>query len=214
MNEAQLIRKLQSVGKRAFVENYQLFESYAAGKISRESAIGTLVGSGVSNEAGAAIRVGNAKRIFDARKQRSALEMICDSRRISRSTFVQAESLLQVRSLVENGPYRLAISQIARYKRSGIDRAPRGRGEGLSETTAQAALSTGSRSHLVPSFGPSGALRATKFDHCAGMHRCRGAQGCAGTAPSNLSTPAVLRTTGVLLPSPPAIKKPPGGGIC
>jgi hypothetical protein len=76
----------------------------------------------------------------------------------------------------------------------------------MSETTAQAAYSTGSWSHLVPSFDPSGALCATKIAHCAGMYRCRGAQGCAGAAPSNLSTPAALRTTAVLLPSPPAIK--------
>jgi len=95
MNNEQLIRKLNSVGKKAFVENYEIFESYATGRISRDSAIDILVSSGVSNEAGAAIRVGNAKQIFNAKKQKAALNIICDSRRISRFTQAQAKSLLQ-----------------------------------------------------------------------------------------------------------------------
>ncbi len=95
MNERQLIRKLNSVGKKAFIENYEIFESYATGRISRDSAIDILVSSGVSNEAGAAIRVGNAKHIFNAKKQIAALNIICDSRRISRFTQAQAKSLLQ-----------------------------------------------------------------------------------------------------------------------
>ena len=45
MNEEQLIRKLNSVGKKAFVENYKIFESHATGRISREFAIDTLVSS-------------------------------------------------------------------------------------------------------------------------------------------------------------------------
>ena len=94
MNENELIRKLNSVGKKAFVENYEHFQSFATGRISREAAIDTLVSSGVSNEAGAAIRVGNAKLIFDAQKQKAALIIICKSQRISRFTQAQAESLL------------------------------------------------------------------------------------------------------------------------
>ena len=82
MNEKQLIRKLNSVGKKAFVENYRIFGSYATGRISRESAIEILVGSEVSNEAGAAIRVGNAKLIFDAQKQNGSVR---DS--VSKQTF-------------------------------------------------------------------------------------------------------------------------------
>ena len=95
MNEKQLIRKLNSVGKKAFIENYDIFESYATGRISRESAIETLVSSGVSNEAGANIRVGNAKQIFNAEKQRAALNIICNSQRVSPITLAQAGSLLQ-----------------------------------------------------------------------------------------------------------------------
>ena len=64
MNGEELIRKLNSVGKRAFVENYEIFENFASGNLSRESAIELLVSSGVSNEAGAAIRLGNVKQIF------------------------------------------------------------------------------------------------------------------------------------------------------
>lgn len=94
MNREQLIRKLNSVGKKAFVENYDIFESYATRRITRESAIDALVSLGVSNEAGASIRVGNAEQIFNAQKQIEALDIICDSRRVSRFTVVQAESLL------------------------------------------------------------------------------------------------------------------------
>jgi hypothetical protein len=95
MNNEQLIRKLNSVGKKAFVENYETFQSYASGQMSRESAIDTLVSLCVSNEAGANIRVGNAKQIFNAGKQKAALIIICDSLHISRITQAQAGSLLQ-----------------------------------------------------------------------------------------------------------------------
>ena len=57
--------------------------------------IDTLVSSEVSNEAGASIRVGNAKQIFNAEKQRAALNIICNSQRISSITLAQAKSLLQ-----------------------------------------------------------------------------------------------------------------------
>ena len=95
MNREQLIRKLKSVGKGAFVENYETYESYALGRISRQSAIDALVSSGVSNEAGAAIRVGNAKLIFDAQKQKEALIIVCNSKRLSSNTLAQARNLLQ-----------------------------------------------------------------------------------------------------------------------
>jgi hypothetical protein len=95
MNESELIRKLNSVGKQSFVENYDLFQSFAAGKISRESAVELLVKAGVSNEAGAGFRLGNARQIFNAKKQNSALAIICNSVRLSSIVLAQANELLK-----------------------------------------------------------------------------------------------------------------------
>jgi len=95
MNEEEIVRKLQSVGKQAFVENYCLFQNYASGSLSRDEAIEELVRLGVSNDAGAGIRVGNAKLIFDARKEMDALSIILDSRRLPSSVLVAARRLKQ-----------------------------------------------------------------------------------------------------------------------
>jgi hypothetical protein len=76
-----LIRKLKSVGKQAFVEHFDIFRKYASGHISREDAIETLVNLGISNEAGAAIRVGNAKIIFDAGLVIEALNLVLKAKR-------------------------------------------------------------------------------------------------------------------------------------
>jgi len=64
MEKEDFIRKLNSVGKRAFVENFDIFERYSSGRISKEQARAALVALGVSNDAGANIRLGNAKLIF------------------------------------------------------------------------------------------------------------------------------------------------------
>ncbi len=95
MNSEQLVRKLNSVGKMAFVENYETFRRFAEGNITRESAIEILVSAGVSNESGAAIRLGNAYQIFSVNKQKEALEMVCESRRIPGRSVAEAERILQ-----------------------------------------------------------------------------------------------------------------------
>lgn len=94
MNEEELTRKLNSVGKKVFVENYETFKHFAIGRISRESAVDVLVCKGVSNDAGAAIRLGNAKQIFKANKQKEALEIICNSQRVPRQSLAEAERIL------------------------------------------------------------------------------------------------------------------------
>ena len=94
MNHEELIRKLNSVGKKAFVENYEIFCRFAAGSITRESAIEILVSTGVSNVSGAAIRLGNAKQIFKANKQKEALEIICNSQRVPGQALAEAERIL------------------------------------------------------------------------------------------------------------------------
>lgn len=78
-NPDDLIRKLKSVGKRAFVEHFSVFRDYAANRIRREEAIAALVGSGACNPAGAAIRVSNARLIFNAGKVRDTLAIIQNS---------------------------------------------------------------------------------------------------------------------------------------
>ncbi|EPM5577924.1 hypothetical protein ACTNIH_002317 [Vibrio parahaemolyticus] len=43
MNDTDLDKKLKSVGKAAFVANYELFQNFSAGRVSRANAIETLV---------------------------------------------------------------------------------------------------------------------------------------------------------------------------
>jgi len=90
-------RKLNSVGKQAFVEQYELFQRFAAGSISREDAIAKLVDQGVSNEAGAAIRVGNAKLIFENAWESEALRLVLASKRLHHTILSEARSLLGAR---------------------------------------------------------------------------------------------------------------------
>jgi len=94
MNKNELTRKLNSVGKQSFVENYELLKRFASGAVSRESAIEELVKLGVSNEAGAAIRLGNASQIFKAHQQHLALTIITESSRLPQVVLLQANALL------------------------------------------------------------------------------------------------------------------------
>ncbi len=52
-----------------------------------------LIRLGISNEAGASIRIGNAKLIFDAQKEMDAIELILNSERIPLSTQEVARKL-------------------------------------------------------------------------------------------------------------------------
>ena len=89
-----LVRKLNSVGKQAFVEHFEIFRKYASGLISREDAIETLVNLGVSNGAGAAIRVGNAKIIFDAGLVLEALNLVLQAKRTPLSVPAAARRII------------------------------------------------------------------------------------------------------------------------
>ncbi|MDE1345580.1 hypothetical protein [Vibrio aestuarianus] len=82
MDDVELDKKLKSVGKAAFVSHYELFRDFTNGRISRADAIETLVTKKVSNEAGAAIRVGNAKLIFENSREQDALDLILQSNRV------------------------------------------------------------------------------------------------------------------------------------
>lgn len=83
MDDIELDKKLKSVGKAAFVSNYELFQNFTAGRISRADAIETLVRQKVSNEAGAAIRIGNAKLIFENGRELDALDLVLQSNRVN-----------------------------------------------------------------------------------------------------------------------------------
>lgn len=87
-------KKLNSVGKQAFVDHYKLFEQHAKGFVSREDAVAQLVDQGVSNDAGAAIRVGNAKAIFDHGWEHNALRVILASQRLPHKVLAKAKGLL------------------------------------------------------------------------------------------------------------------------
>lgn len=93
MKREELVRKLNSVGKQAFVEHFELFRKYASGVISREHAVDELVKLGVSNDSGAGIRVGNAKLIFESLKEKEALDLIIESNRLTSSVMTEARRL-------------------------------------------------------------------------------------------------------------------------
>ena len=93
MEKEELVRKLNSVGKQAFVEHFELFRKYASGMISREHAVDELVKLDVSNDSGAGIRVGNAKLIFESLKEKEALDLIIDSNRLTSSVVSEARRL-------------------------------------------------------------------------------------------------------------------------
>lgn len=95
MNEKELVRRLQSVGKQAFVEHFYLFQNCALGRLSRVKVVDELVRLGVSNSAGAGMRAGNAKLIFDARKEMDALSIVLESRRLPSSVLAEARKLRQ-----------------------------------------------------------------------------------------------------------------------
>ena len=93
MSVAILKRKLNSVGKQAFVEHFYLFQKHASGAISRKQAIYELVKHRVSNEAGAGRRVGSAKLIFDAKKEIDALSIVLEAKRIPASVIAAAKDI-------------------------------------------------------------------------------------------------------------------------
>jgi hypothetical protein len=93
MEKERLIRKLNSVGKDAFVTHYYLFKNYANGKITKENAIQKLVDKGRSNVDGASIRLGNAKSIFNEISDCEALRIIQKSKRLSAGIIELAKAI-------------------------------------------------------------------------------------------------------------------------
>ena len=94
MDDDDMIRKLNSVGKAIFIEYFSTFKSYAEGRLSRADCIEILVSNEVSNDAGAAIRVSNAKLLFDGKRECDALEVVAKSKRLSPDIIRAATQLL------------------------------------------------------------------------------------------------------------------------
>ena len=97
MNEQEMIRKLNSVGKTVFVLYFRLFLEYAEGKISKDKCIDELVEDKVSNYNGASIRCSNAKKIFDKKMECDALMTISKSRRLSSEVIQMAKKIITER---------------------------------------------------------------------------------------------------------------------
>ena len=72
VSPGQLDRRLRTVGKESFEEDYDIYEAYGTGRRSRDRCIDELVRRGCSNESGAGWRLGAAKAIFKAGKERAA----------------------------------------------------------------------------------------------------------------------------------------------
>ena len=98
MKTDELTRKLNSVGKSAFVQNFDLFESYFKGQLSKAECIEKIVRSGVSNESGAAIRCSNAILIFKNKQEIEALKMVIQSKRLPYEISVKAVELFTERN--------------------------------------------------------------------------------------------------------------------
>jgi hypothetical protein len=94
MQKEELVRKLNSVGKAAFVEHYSLFKSYAEGEISHQRCIDMLVASGISNSGGADIRISNASLIFRSKMEHEALALVAASARVPSSIVRAAKELM------------------------------------------------------------------------------------------------------------------------
>lgn len=82
-------RILNSIGKEIFIIYYFIFKNSITTDIVK-----ILIKDGVSNEAGARIRVGNAKKIFNNNLQIEALQLIINSNRISYATKEKAKRIL------------------------------------------------------------------------------------------------------------------------
>lgn len=89
MNEDGLVRLLNSIGKRSFVEDYEI---YSNKDLTMQRKIQVLSNRYSSN--GATIRVSFVDKIFKNNKQLDALQIIIDSPRITQSIKTKAKELI------------------------------------------------------------------------------------------------------------------------
>ena len=89
MNEEQLAKSLNSIGKRSFVEDYEI---YSNKELTVQKKIQILTNHYSSS--GATIRVSFAEKVFKNNKQLEALKLIIDSLRITQSLKDKAKELI------------------------------------------------------------------------------------------------------------------------
>ena len=82
MKATNLNRRLNSIGKAAFVKHFQDFKAYSSGEITKQTCIDRIISAGTSNWDGANIRCSNAKSIFNVNMQKEALEHVAKAKRI------------------------------------------------------------------------------------------------------------------------------------
>ena len=81
MDDAQLKRSLQGIGKTCFVKYYKPFRDKS--RTDPSFLVNFLMRAGVSNEAGAKIRVGrDARGIFNEGRENDALKIVVKSARV------------------------------------------------------------------------------------------------------------------------------------
>ncbi len=96
MDDAELLRKLNSVGKASFVEDFEIHKRFAAGLISREEGKAQIMEAHGHTEAGANMRLGSAWLIFKAGREQDALRLVVEAKRVKASAVIAARALLDV----------------------------------------------------------------------------------------------------------------------
>jgi hypothetical protein len=119
MDVSQLRRHLQGIGKICFVEHYELFREKS--RIDPSVVVDILVKTGVSNEAGAKMRVGFAKRIFEAGRGNDALKIIVQSTGVPAEIRAKAKSLLDGDAVIPPFYRPVPISKLSKAS-VGVDR--------------------------------------------------------------------------------------------
>lgn len=89
MDMNELEKALKSIGKKSFVEDYDV---YSDSKITKNGKVEILTKK--YSENGATIRVSFAEKNFKHGKQNEALNIIVKSTRLDRNIITQAKSLL------------------------------------------------------------------------------------------------------------------------
>ena len=91
MDENQLERSLQSIGKKCFVKYFDTFNDK---KLSNEDVIEILMKNEGYEESGCRTRVTQARRIIKAEMSKSALSIISQSSKLEDSILEKAELIL------------------------------------------------------------------------------------------------------------------------
>ena len=90
----EIIRKLNSIGKKIFIEYFNLFQSSFLDNLSKEQVMNTLISKNVSNYNGAGIRYSNALWLFKYKKEKEALKVVINSKRVPQNIKDKAQNIL------------------------------------------------------------------------------------------------------------------------